>query len=177
MPCRVMPLSVCFPGSRNFFLMLPMLLGWNAPIDDPRKGSDSFKFQYPFSKDRNKERHKQSADQVADKRRENDQPELMKKVARVVIYDRASTIPPSIGACSMLDILDIRRVALTKESEVAMFRVRTPARRIEEAIVSVKCISPVRMQTIINTVILLLQIPSVSVNTNRRLRRALVPPL
>jgi hypothetical protein len=54
----------------------------------------------------------------------------------------------------MLDILDIKSVALTNDSDVAMFCVRTPASLIDEAIVSVKWIIPVKMQTNINGVIL-----------------------
>src|SRR3989339_1173636 len=40
-----------------------------------------------------------------------------------------STIPPRKGACNMLEVLVINKVALTKEREVAICLVRSPASR------------------------------------------------
>jgi hypothetical protein len=61
-----------------------------------------------------------------------------------------STIPPRRGACSILDILEIKSEAFTKERESASCLVLTPVSRIEEAMVSVKCINAVKMQTTIS---------------------------
>jgi len=64
-----------------------------------------------------------------------------------------STIPPSNGAWNMFDILATKKAVFTKARDVAICFVLTPARRIEEARVSKKCIVPVRIQTNTNAFI------------------------
>ena len=61
-----------------------------------------------------------------------------------------STIPPRSGAWSMLDMREIKSEAFTNESESANCLVRTPVSRMEEAMVSAKCIKPVKIQTTIS---------------------------